>query len=317
MTIAACYLLPEGVVFGSDSTWTIPVKGFDPEQPDEHYFNHGQKLFEVGQNSTLGILIWGLNSFPEVSFRTLVATFADQLNANPAPSVQEIANRWSAFFWERYSAIYAEKKARLAELSELLGGQEEADEEEEVVGGNQEDAQEANDQADEEEPSEEERELEFLKEEYKGGFCVGGYCPPDRTPGAYEIMYNLNMDAPQVASLEIGVPRFWGWGNLIDRLLFGMDRRLMGAICDSDHWDGNLGDLVKLIKEECLIQPTIVPIREAVDWIHASVYTTIKSMKFSHLAPVCGGPIDLAVITTDRMFRWVRHKDLDSALVND
>ena len=196
----------------------------------------------------------------------------------------------------------------------MLGGQAEADEEEKGAGGGAANAQEADDQADEAEPSEEELELEFLKEEYKGGFCVGGYCPPNRTPGAYEITYNLTMNTPEVTSLEIGAPRFWGWGNLIERLLFGMDRRLMNAICDSDHWDGDLRDLVRLIKDECLIQPTIVPIRQAVDWIHASIYTTIKSMKFSHLAPVCGGPIELAVITSDRMFRWVRHKDLDSAL---
>jgi hypothetical protein len=52
----------------------------------------------------------------------------------------------------------------------------------------------------------------------------------------------------------------------------------------------------------------------AVDWIHPSINTTIKSLKFSHLAPVCGGPIEVTVITTDRTFRWVRHKELDSAL---
>jgi hypothetical protein len=40
----------------------------------------------------------------------------------------------------------------------------------------------------------------------------------------------------------------------------------------------------------------------------------IKTMKFSHMAPVCGGLIEVAVITADRPFRWVRHKDLDSAI---
>ena len=57
-----------------------------------------------------------------------------------------------------------------------------------------------------------------------------------------------------------------------------------------------------------------LPIREAIDWVHASIYTTIQAMKFSHLAPVCGGPVEIAVITTDRPFRWVRHKRLDAAL---
>lgn len=49
--------------------------------------------------------------------------------------------------------------------------------------------------------------------------------------------------------------------------------------------------------------------------IHASIYTTIKTMKFSHLAPVCGGPVEVAVISSDRPFRWVRHKKMEAAIV--
>ena len=60
--------------------------------------------------------------------------------------------------------------------------------------------------------------------------------------------------------------------------------------------------------------PGVLPIREAIDWVHASIYTTIKGIKFSRFDPVCGGPIEVAVITTDRRFRWVRHKGLDAAM---
>jgi len=42
--------------------------------------------------------------------------------------------------------------------------------------------------------------------------------------------------------------------------------------------------------------------------------TINKAMKFSHMAPVCGGPVEIAVITTDRKFRWVRHKKFDAAI---
>jgi hypothetical protein len=74
-------------------------------------------------------------------------------------------------------------------------------------------------------------------------------------------------------------------------------------------------DLFTLIQPFFLGQPQHLPIREAIDWIHASIHTTIKALKFSHLPPVCGGPVEVAVITTDRFFRWVRHKRFDSALV--
>jgi len=65
-----------------------------------------------------------------------------------------------------------------------------------------------------------------------------------------------------------------------------------------------------------LAQPFDLPIREAIDWVYSSIYTTSQAMKFSHLAPVCGGPVEVAVITTDRPFRWVRHKKLDAGIAH-
>ena len=51
-----------------------------------------------------------------------------------------------------------------------------------------------------------------------------------------------------------------------------------------------------------------------IDFVHACIASTIKAMKFSNLAQICGGPIEIAVITTDRRFRWVRHKEWDAAI---
>ena len=73
-------------------------------------------------------------------------------------------------------------------------------------------------------------------------------------------------------------------------------------------------DLANLANPYRLVITANLPLREAVDWVHASVYATIKAMKFSQLAPVCGGPVEIAVITADRPFRWVRHKKLDTAI---
>lgn len=56
--------------------------------------------------------------------------------------------------------------------------------------------------------------------------------------------------------------------------------------------------------------------RDAVDYVHSCIYCTIKAMKFSNLSQVCGGPIEVAVITADRRFRWVRHKSWDAAIAD-
>ncbi len=93
-----------------------------------------------------------------------------------------------------------------------------------------------------------------------------------------------------------------------------MDFGILEAIESSGKWTGTRDELIALVTPYRLAQPFDLPIREAIDWVHSSIYTTIQAMKFSHLAPVCGGPVEVAVITTDRPFRWVRHKTLDAPL---
>lgn len=57
-----------------------------------------------------------------------------------------------------------------------------------------------------------------------------------------------------------------------------------------------------------------LPMRDAIDYVHSAIYCTIKAMKFSMGPQVCGGPIEIGVITSDRRFRWVRHKPWDAAI---
>jgi hypothetical protein len=104
MTIAACYLSAEGVVFGADSTTTMFVSGIGPGAPgSEHHYNFAQKVFQVGENSTLAMTMWGLGNLRTVSYRTLIAQFADSLVGQGAQSMADVANRWNQFFWTAYS----------------------------------------------------------------------------------------------------------------------------------------------------------------------------------------------------------------------
>ena len=73
MTIAACYVSPEGVVLGADSASTYMFA--HPTGP--RHFNYGQKIFEIGENSTLGIVTWGLGGLAIGSYRTLAARLGD------------------------------------------------------------------------------------------------------------------------------------------------------------------------------------------------------------------------------------------------
>jgi hypothetical protein len=286
MTIAAVYLSPEGVVFGADSTTTISAVGTGPAQvPLPRHYNYAQKIFQVGDGAgTLGLTMWGMADLGTLSYRTLIAQFAEVNYRQATNSLMDVAARFGQFFWQEYTSRRGPQIQRVLSLH----GQAQRS------------------------PAED-QELAELFAALSGGFCLGGNLLHDRTPGAIQIDYQPTLSAPALQPLPIGA-RFWGVPNLIYRLFWGIDPDLLNDILQSGHWAGNPADLLGLVNRRQLIPAQALPIREAIDWVHASVYATIKTLKFSQLAPVCGGPVEVAVITTDRSFRWVRHKTLDAAI---
>jgi hypothetical protein len=280
MTIAACYVSSEGVVLGVDSTSTMRIPG----NQDRHY-NYEQKLFELGEKSTLAIAMWGVGGLESLSYRTMIACLADDLVNTPAGSVEEIAQQWCERFWRQYRTTFAKALERYCDLVRMGPRTEE-----------------------------EERELWRLQG-LSGGFCVAGHMQNDRIPHAFEITYGPDQDGvPVPAELQYDQPRFWGCPNLMHRLLYGIDFGVLGNVLRSQNWQGSNEDLYSLVRPAMLQTPCSLPLREAVDWIYSSIYITIKAMKFSCLAPVCGGPIEVATISSDRRFRWVTHKGLGAAI---
>ncbi|MHC4891406.1 MAG: hypothetical protein ACYTEO_18285, partial [Planctomycetota bacterium] len=287
MTIAACYPCLEGVVFGADSTTTIFVPGPPGQVGREHHYTFCQKLFEFGEvGASTGIVIWGMGSIGTVSYRTLIAEVADRAKQQNLPTLGDVSCLWSEMFWAEYTGAYQQLLVRARALQRKGENCTESEKEE----------------------------LNWLERSLSGGVCLGGRWGSVRRPEAYEISFNpFLMGNPAPQALTIGTARFWGCENLIRRVVLGIDPGLYGAILSSDKWTGTSEDLFDLVRRGILAGPLDLPIREAIDFIYAEVYTTIKAMKFSHLAPICGGPIEIGLITTDRPFRWVCHKKLSKA----
>ena len=160
----------------------------------------------------------------------------------------------------------------------------------------------------------EEGQLQQLRSGLVAGFCVAGYVLPDRAPTAFEIVFDPMQGKPTPIQLPMHSYRFWGAPNMIRRLMFGWDDPLKAAILNSGKWTGTEPELVAILDKQKLAF-MILPIRDAVDFVHACIYSTIKALKFSNLFQICGGPIEIAVIRTDRKFEWVRHKAWDAAIV--
>lgn len=276
MTIAVCYLSPEGVVFGADSTTTFSATS------GHHFFNHAQKLFEVGSDSTLGLVTWGLAGLEDVSYRTLVARLADSLRGAPPADVRDVADRWIAEVWPVFSSMTA--YARVNDLHRNANRNAQEDEE-----------------------------YHQLCTGLVAGFCLGGYCLPDRVSKAFEIVFDPLAPRPTPSEVAKNSHRWWGVPNIISRLIFGSDQNLRQAVLSSGHWSGTPAEFDKIVAEQALEHP-ILPIREAVDFVHSCIRSTGKAMKFSNFPQVCGGAPEIAVITSDRSFRWVRHKTWDTAI---
>lgn len=281
MTIAACYVSNEGVVLGADSTTTYPTAN------GARFFNNAQKIFEVGESgSTLGIVTWGMGGLPQNSYRQLAAELSDDLLESHPGSVQECAQRWSELFWNAYSGQCAPAITKYNAL-----------------------------RANPARNPLEELQLKALDENLAVGFCIGGHVENLRDPMAFELAFKPDLTgAPSPIEVLRDKPAFWGVRNVMNRLLKGIDQDAFAALLASGGWKGTQADLENVLRPFEMGVGHRLPLRDAVDWIYSSIFTTIKSLKFSGIPMVCGGPIEIGAITADRKFRWICHKGLDQAL---
>lgn len=292
MTIAACYVSPEGIVFGADSTTS-----FTHGPNGHHYFNHAQKLFEIGEGTTLACVTWGLGGLGPISYRKLLADLGDGLRKCPPSSVEEVAVRWRDMIWAVYQAPQAgdltTHLARVKQLDAKLPHENSrVDPIERTIA--------------------EEEEYFQLINDLSIGFCVGGHVEGDREPRAYEVIFDPVRGRPSPVERGYGC-HFWGAPNIQNRLIAGIDPQLFEDILVQENWSVSRNELQTLV-ESYNLRHGIIPIREAIDFVHSCIDATIKAFKFSSLPQIVGGPIEIAVITADRRFRWVRHKALDTAI---
>lgn len=267
MTIAAAYLVSEGVVFGADSSTTISVRTPDGGGGVVQLLSHAQKVFEVGENSRFGVCTWGAGSVGDVSHRTIIARLADEIKEN----------------------------ITVKDAAEALGGMVAP-----LVKG---------------------AGVDFV------GYYLGGWNPKTHEPACFKVEVTPN--GSKVDALALGLCSFSGMPFFFTRVFRGFDPRLSqnlreeikrllppgGVPTDFD----NIFDQAFKKASDPLIAAghKDLPIREAIDFIHSYLHITVKAMKFSFGAPSAGGPIEIGFVSTDRRFRWVRHKSFASAILEE
>jgi len=85
MTIAAAYLMSEGVVLGADSTTTVMT----PDGQVAQVFDCAQKVFEIGNGGRMGACTWGAAQLGNTAHRTVFARLADSLGDETVQAAAE------------------------------------------------------------------------------------------------------------------------------------------------------------------------------------------------------------------------------------
>jgi len=267
LTIAAAYLVSEGVVLGVDSSTTISVRTPDGKSGVLQVLSHAQKIFEVGKNSRLGVCTWGAGSVGNTSHRTIIARLADKISEGI--TLQDAAEE-------------------LGNLVEPL-----------VKGAG----------------------VDFI------GYYLGGWNPKTHEPACFKI--EVNQDGKKVDPLPLGLCSFSGNPHFFTRVFRGFDIRLPQSLREEikrlfpqGGIPTNFDDIFNQAFEKASA-PLVaaghkdLPIREAIDFLYTYLHITIKATKFMFGAPACGGPIEIGFVSTDRCFRWVRHKSFSSAILEE
>ncbi len=155
------------------------------------------------------------------------------------------------------------------------------------------------------------------------GYYLGGWNPGSHEPACFHL--EIKPEANKIKPLSKGLCMFSGTPIIFSRVFRGFDPLLPGKLRDelkialSDKVQ-NFDDIFKKAFDKISV-PLVtagfqdLPIREAIDFVYSYLHITVKAEKFSFGPPSCGGPIEVGFISTDRLFRWVRHKPFDSAIV--
>jgi len=155
------------------------------------------------------------------------------------------------------------------------------------------------------------------------GYFVGGWDPGAHLPQCFELRVDDGGEIKR-ESLNRGEARFSGAPQFFSRVFWGYDQRLREGLSRSlrRKMEGLATDFDARFQsafDEAAAPLAAagfkdLPIREAIDYVHTFLHITVKMYKFVFGVPVCGGPIEIGFVSTDRTFRWVCHKAFDSAI---
>lgn len=153
------------------------------------------------------------------------------------------------------------------------------------------------------------------------GYYLGGWDAGTHLPSCSRVL--LHGKQVDRAALGIGQAYFDGAPEFFRRVFFGYDGHLPARLLielkrilpdQPADFDARFDEALReAARELAAVGFRDIPIREAIDYVHTYIHITVKAFKFRFGPPICGGPIEVGFVSTDRPFRWVTHKPFGSA----
>ncbi len=235
------------------------------------------------------------------SIRTLAAELGDSHHRRPGRTLRELAEELGGRAFQEMTVEREHDVARARELIEEVGAA--------MRSGK------AKTGADSNKLKEE---LAELTASLEGGCCLAGRTAAVGPCEAYEIGWSPSMLGASIEQVHPRQPSLWGRASAATRLVAGiapeLAERLAALAWPTLSGSKRSSELSRVIDEFRLVSPPNLPIREAIDYTYGLISATILVEKLGRQVPQCGGAVEVAVITNDRPFRWIRHKPLDAAL---
>lgn len=301
MTIAVSIKVGEGLVLAADSTASHFSQGTLVQS-----YHHARKLLQLS-DFPVGVMTYGLGNIAGRNLESLVAEFErgiGRVDTAGNYSVEQLSQRLHDFILAKYDVTYP--------APALLPPPPAQDATAAASGAPPPDGAAAPDAGDGAAPAP--AQPAANDDRPLLGVVVGGYSHNEFFPDSFQFAIPgmpVSEIWPDVAAHQLYGVRWWGQTAPIERIYLGCD--LSGfiewfvdngvSVADALAYYGQLRDRI--------MWPIIyegMPIQDAIDLAVYLVNVTIGHSRFAVGPPVCGGPIDVATITSTG-FRWVKRKD--------
>lgn len=282
MTICVCVKVSEGIVLAADSTAAIMgwVGSADSKPGILKTYEYARKLSHI-KDYPIGTLSWGTYLIGSRSVESLIKEYEYTLpSLMEEQEKQKERRKKSPKSTPENPFIY-----NVREISEGLFGHIKHFYETEFVN--------------------------LTKEKPPNlGVLVSGYSSGKFFPEQWLFTLPDSTELKNIRPDVDGKPDFganwYGLADSIIRLHHGRDDRILDKL--ADHFKVSPDEIAELLKEfQYPVYFNGMPLQDAIDYATYLVNVVIGKFRFVIGAPLCGGEIDVAVITPNA-FTWVQRK---------